>query len=306
MWKGEKMILLDRLVYKNKKIVIVRDDLFPYYYGGNKARKMLEYERDIRFKGANALVTTGGIQSNHCRAVALMAAKNNWKCHIVYHGSKDRFYSENGNALLVRMTEAEVEFVTPDLISQRMDLAMNNYKEKGYNPYYITGGGHDIPGGMAYVKAIVELNSYLAPLNWKPNNIFFASGTGSTQSGLMVGAHLINWDDINIVGISVARNKLRGTDVINEFTERLSSFCGIRDKFNYKTIFIDDYVSGGYEKANISLDEMRLELSKSTGLITDSTYSGKAFYGMMDILEKSNNNGNILFWHTGGLLNIQK
>ena len=89
--------------------------------GGNKARKALEYEKLIRSEGYNAIVTCGGIHSNHNRAMALMAMANGWECHLVYHGDKGVFMKGGGNADLVKMTNATYEFVKVDAISNAMD-----------------------------------------------------------------------------------------------------------------------------------------------------------------------------------------
>ena len=105
------MLILEDSQIGEVKIKIVRDDLYPGIGGGNKCRKAEEYEKDVECQGCNTLVTTGGVQSNHCRAIALLAAKRGWRCHIVYHGTRERFEREKGNALLVRLSGASVEFV---------------------------------------------------------------------------------------------------------------------------------------------------------------------------------------------------
>ncbi len=92
-------VSLDALTIKSK-ILIAHDDAYPYFMGGNKARKMVNIIHDIEKAGCNAVVTTGGIQSNHCRVAALACAVKGWKCKLVLHGSKDQFFSEKGNALL--------------------------------------------------------------------------------------------------------------------------------------------------------------------------------------------------------------
>lgn len=113
---------------------IVRDDLFPFFYGGSKARKAKEYEKELLANGYDAIVTTGGIQSNHCRAIALLAAKHHWDCHIVYHGDRERFSTEGGNAKLVRSTAATYEFVSASEISTAMDRAMIQFASNGKSP----------------------------------------------------------------------------------------------------------------------------------------------------------------------------
>lgn len=286
---------------------IVRDDIFPFIGGGSKARKAVMYERFLKDERYNAVVTTGGIQSNHNRAVALMAARNGWECHLVYHGTEERFRSEKGNALLVRMSGASLEFVEASGISGAMEDAMARFTEQGLKPYYITGGGHDLPGGIAYAEAIKELYQYGVYNSYKPDYIFLASGTGSTQAGILVGLDLVGWSDVKVVGISVARQLERGKSVISEFANRLGAYYGLEKDYTDNVSFNTDYLCGGYEcdtpEMKSYLDRIMLE----TGLVFDTTYSGKGFYGMIKEMEKQRlQDKNILFWHTGGLMNIQK
>lgn len=287
--------------------LVVRDDVFPFIGGGNKARKALAYEVEFLKNGYNALVTTGGIQSNHNRAMALLAAKHGWKCHLVYHGSKERFYAEKGNALFVRKCGVIVEFVEASGIAPAMDAAMESFRLQGLKPYYVTGGGHDIPGGLAYVEAAEQLYNYGIINHWKPEYIFHASGTGSTQAGIVVGLEKVGWGDVKVVGISVARQKARGQQVIIEFANELAKYCELKKNIDDKIFFNVDYLCGGYENYTPEMEEFLNEAMIQTGLIFDTTYSGKAFYGMMSYIQKNNlQNRNILFWHTGGLLNTQK
>lgn len=295
------MIKVDDITFRGLDFKIVRDDLFPEIGGGNKARKALEYESDVLDKGADALITTGGIQSNHCRAIALLCARRGWKCKIVYHGTRERFESEKGNALVVRMCGAETEFVGESEISSAMDNAMLDFRGRGFSPYYVRGGGHDICGGIAYVKAVSELvaSSFTAP-----DYIFHASGTGSTQAGLLVGLEKVGWESTKVVGISVARNAERGTRVISEFSEKLAEHCGVEFD-SAKIIFTDKYTCGGYEKYSSELKLFTSDVARETGILFDTTYSGKALHGMFEYIAENNLfSKRILFWHTGGIFNI--
>lgn len=300
------MIILENIEIDGQNIKIVRDDLYPGIGGGNKCRKADEYEKDIEKKGCNALVTTGGIQSNHCRAIALLAAKKGWHCHLVYHGTRERFERERGNALLVRLSGASVEFVEANQIGKAMDDAMEKFRIEGFSPYYVTGGGHDIPGGVAYVKAMNELKAECEKQNWFPDHIFLASGTGSTQGGIIIGKLLNGWNNTRIHGISVARVKSRGEQVTGEFVNSLSHFYGM-DPINQSEVDITDkYLQGGYECFLPEMEKKLKEITLKTGVVFDTTYSGKALYGMLNMIERKNIiSDKILFWHTGGLMNIQ-
>ena len=288
-------------------IRVVRDDIFPFVGGGSKARKAVAYEKFLKENGYNAVVTCGGIQSNHNRAIALMCARNGWKCHLCVQGSEERFMSENGNALLCRLSGAECECISPDETSVAMDRAMDKLRSEGYNPYYVIGGGHNLPGGTCFVDAVKELKAYCDKLEYKPDYIFLASGTGSTQAGIVVGLDLVGWSDVKCVGISVARQQERGKTVIADFANLLAGYYGVEKDYSDEICFNAEYLCGGYEKYSIEMAEYLQNVMSQTGLIFDTTYSGKGFYGMMKEIEKLGlQDKKIIFWHTGGLMNIMK
>lgn len=298
---------LDQVSCSGVDLRIVRDDIFPFIGGGSKARKAVYYESFLKENGYNAVVTCGGIQSNHNRAIALMAARNGWKCHLCIQGTEERFKEEKGNALLDRLSGAECELIAPEDTAVAMDRAMLNFEQEGYQPYYVHGGGHDLPGGVAFVEAVESLKVKCDVIGYKPDYIFHASGTGSTQAGILVGLHRVGWGDVKVVGISVARQYERGRQVIVDFANMLADHYGIKERFDDKVIFCTDYLFGGYELYTHEMEEYLTKAMAMTGLVLDATYSGKAFYGMMDLIEKNNlQRQNIVFWHTGGIMNIMR
>ena len=300
-------LFINSISFEGQEITVVRDDLYPFIGGGSKARKAVEYESFFKENGYNAMVTCGGIQSNHNRAIALMAARNGWKCHLCIQGAEGRFMAEKGNALLDRLSGAECELIDPADTAVAMDRAMDKLAKEGYKPYYVHGGGHDLPGGTSFVKAVEELKRQCDKQGYKPDYIFHASGTGSTQAGIVVGLEKIGWRDVKVVGISVARQYERGRQVIAEFTNMLGEYYGMNKDFTDDIFFCTDYLYGGYEQYTPEMAEYLERVMKKTGLMFDTTYSGKGFYGMMDIIKKENlYNKNILFWHTGGLMNLMK
>lgn len=292
----------------NITIKIVRDDIFPFIGGGSKARKAIAYEKFLKENGYNAVVTCGGIQSNHNRAMALMCARNGWKCHLCIQGAEERFKAEKGNALLNRLSGAICEIIKPEDTAIAMDRAMNRLKQEGYNPYYVIGGGHNLPGGTCFVDAVIDLKRQCDEIDYKPDYVFLASGTGSTQAGIVVGFDIVGWSDVKCIGISVARQKERGTQVVAEFANMLAEHYGMEKDYSNSILFNTDYLCGGYEKYTPEMEEFLLETTRKTGLVFDTTYSGKAFYGMMDMIKNTSEmqNKNILFWHTGGIMNLMK
>lgn len=286
-------------------ILVFRDDLYPFLGGGNKGRKMDAIAKDVLLQNANALVTTGGFQSNHCRAVAIFSAQYKIKCTLVLHGSKEAFEKQSGNAKIMRLSGADIVFVEEaNQIGKAMDDAMKQYENKGFKPYYIWGGGHTLEGGLAYIEAIKELKDYCSKRNWSPDYIFHASGTGSTQSGIMAGLDKFGFEKTKVIGISVGRKSEQATKIVDEFYKELCNHYNIKC-LNRKSIVLDEYLMGGYGKFNDKLEKLSLNSIKEYGFALDTCYSGKAFYGMLDCIKKNSiNDGNILFWHTGGIFNF--
>jgi len=272
-------------------------DLWLPYYGGNKARKLMYAKEDIKSKNKNAIVTTGGIQSNHCRVTSLYAAENNFECVIILHGNKEDFFAQKGNALLMRMSGADCRFVDSKDIGPAMDQAMNELEKRGYNPYYLYGGGHNEYGVKAFSDAVIDLKRELG--DDFADHIFVASGTGSTQAGILVGLYAVGNPNTKVHGISVARKKERGIAGVLDAISMVDS--------NLKPAevnFYDNYLFGGYNKTEVELTDFVETLAAETGIIADTTYTGKALWGMLDIVKKEKLNGKILFWHTGGILNL--
>lgn len=289
----------------SNQIRVFRDDLYPFLGGGNKGRKIDSIAKDIFLKNSDAIVTTGGFQSNHCRAVCIFAAKNKMKCTLVLHGSETEFNKQSGNAKIMRISGAKIVFVDdPNKIGSTMDAEMNMYVESGNCPYYIYGGGHTLQGGEAYINAIEELKSYCLKENWFPKYIFHASGTGSTQSGIMAGLDKYIFPETEVIGISVARKSEIATKIVAKFYEQLCLHYEIKC-FNRRSTVLDNYLMGGYGKSNSKLKHLCLNSIKEYGFTLDTCYTGKAFYGMLDFIKKHNiKEDDIMFWHTGGVFNF--
>jgi len=278
------------------KTLLYRDDLFPFLGGGNKARKMMALDPSLRRGGYNAIVTTGGIQSNHCRATALYCQKYSLKCTLVLHGNEEEFHDQLGNAKIIRNTGSELVFCDAEEISQAMDVAMSTYLSLGDRPYYLFGGGHTLEGGRAYIEEIEKL----AKTGIEMERIFVPSGTGSTHAGILAGISKCGLDT-EVIGISVGRTKQRGEAAVSEFYKRL---CTSYDIPSTGKIIVDDrFLCGGYQKFNAEIEAISKSSMFKYDLPLDTTYTGKAFYGMQQILKENPAIGNVMFWYTGGIYN---
>lgn len=151
----------------------------------------------------------------------------------------------------------------------------------------------------SYIKAYEEIKSYEIDNKMHFHYIFLASGTGTTQSGLICGQIINNDIDKKIVGISIARTKERGTSVIQKNLNTYLEKKNIKKYIEYE--FVDEYVLNGYGKYNDDIKKVIKDMLLKYGIPLDSTYTGKAYWGMEQyIKENSISDKNILFIHTGG------
>ena len=285
--------------WKNK-IYIKRDDLIPVSFGGNKARKAEYFFREIDNGGYDSVVTYGSSSSNHCRIVANMAAARGLPCYII---SPEEASQPTYNSYMVELFGAERTIVPVSQVHDTIENKLEALRTAGMKPYFIPGGGHGNLGTQAYVDCYEEIREYEAQNNIHFDYIFHASGTGTTQAGLVCG-QLIHGDERKIVGISIARKNPRGRDVVLD---------SVRDYFNEKkilvdeksvqeaTIFEDAYTGDGYGKENAEINQTIRDVLIQHGIPLDATYTGKAFCGLKRYLNENGIAGkNILFIHTGG------
>lgn len=278
----------------DNRIFIKREDLLPFSFGGNKARKAKCFFEDIKEKKCDVIVTYGSSSSNHCRVVANVAKANKMRCVIV---SPEENFVETVNSRLVRMLGAEIIKTSIDSVAQTIDTVMAELRKK-YNPYFIQGGGHGNLGTQAYVEAYQEICKFEEENNIQFDYIFHASGTGTTQAGLVAGKIIAKRDNQKIIGISIARKNPRGKQVI---LESLNEFFSDGKDYLADVDFIDDYICGGYGKYDDDISQTVKRVFETEGITLNTTYTGKAFLGMEKYIERGNITGkNILFINTGG------
>lgn len=285
------------LTILDNKLYIKRDDLFPYSFGGNKARKAFLFFEDIRRKRADYVVTYGSHSSNHCRVIANLSVRNNLPCLII---SPNISTNASFNSTLVNLFNASIKKCELDTVSETIEKELTTLKLKGYNPYFIEGGGHGNIGTQAYVNVFEEIINYEKEKKIKFDYIFHATGTGTTQAGLICG-NIINESSTDVVGISIARKEKYGKEVVlnsvNSYLESIGRLSVKKNEIN----FIDEYVLDGYGSFNDEIINTVKSFLIREGIPLDLIYTGKAFWGMEEyIKEKKITNKNILFIHTGG------
>ncbi len=307
-------IIKSKLDINNNTIYIKREDLLPFCFGGNKVRIAYEYFKDMKKNNADCMIGYGNPRSNLCRILANMSYSYGIDCHIISSIDNEEKNITTNNNQLVKSCNVNFHMCNKSNVSDVVEKVLNECKNKNLTPYYIYGdkfgkGKEEVPI-RAYFKVYQEIKNQEIKTGIKFDYIFLATGTGMTQSGLLSGKLFFDNDDTKIIGISVARKSEQEKVVVKKY---IDAFChDMKIKNTIEDIcVIDDYVCGGYGKYNSEIVTQIKKVYKFDGLPLDSTYTGKAYYGMKEYIEKNNiNRKNILFLHTGGVPlffdNIQK
>ena len=282
--------------YQGNHLSFLREDLIPFSFGGNKARKAALFFEKIERGDYDCVVTYGSGSSNHCRVVANECCRRNLPCYIISTKEASEF---TFNRQMMDLFGAEITKVPVNEVHDTIEVKLAELRKRGKKPLFIEGGGHGNIGTEAYVQCYQEIREYEKAEGFHFDYIFFASGTGTTQAGLVCG-QILNNDMRKIVGISIARKNPRGRDVV---LDSIRSYLGNRateDQIQTATFFIDDYTSG-YGKDDSRVIETIVNVLKTYGIPLDATYTGKAFMGMGEYITKERISGaNVLFIHTGG------
>lgn len=291
---------ITKLLSNENELYIKRDDLFPFSFGGNKARKAVNFFKEIDAGSYDSVVTYGSGSSNHCRVVSNMAAARGMKIYII---SPEEAAEKTFNSQMMELFGAEITIVPVIRVHDAIENKIRELREQGLHSYFIAGGGHGNLGTQAYVDAYDEIRDYESKEKIKFDYIFFASGTGTTQAGLVCG-QLLHKDKKKIVGISIARKNPNGRQVvldsIHDYLEGKDTKV-LKDDINSNTIFLDKYTGNGYGLENEKIRRTIADVLKYYGIPLDSTYTGKAFTGMLKYIEENAiRDKKILFIHTGG------
>jgi D-cysteine desulfhydrase family pyridoxal phosphate-dependent enzyme len=291
-------------IYPSYRLFIKRDDHTGLASGGNKTRKLEYLIQEALEQGCNTVITAGAQQSNHCRQTAAACAIANLNCHLVLGGEKPDIY--NGNLLLSKLLGANIHFTGENRKGEDIEQIYSNLKFHGANPYIIPYGGSNITGAMGYVNAVKELQEQLTVRNLKLDYIFFASSSGGMQAGLTLGKMLYNLEG-ELIPINIDKNETGGhslEEAVFAIIEEGKEVLQINKSYELNNIpLIREYDKAGY--GVVSHNEINAIglLAKTEGILLDPVYTARAFYGMMDYLEKRllPEGSNVLFWHTGGL-----
>jgi 1-aminocyclopropane-1-carboxylate deaminase/D-cysteine desulfhydrase-like pyridoxal-dependent ACC family enzyme len=302
----ERCDRLEKEILYPPKIFIKRDDFLGYLIGGNKIRKLEYVMADVRDKGATAVVTIGCVQSNHARITALVARRCGLKCALVLNGVPPE--PPTANYRVDSLLGVEIHFVgTREERAGRMEEVAAGLRARGENVYTISLGASDETGAFGFVNAFEELLLEEKELGIEFEAIVFASSSGGTQAGLEVGKRLFGRPELRIIGISpddppaTIRESIAG--IMGPMLERL----GLPSEEDLSEVVVDDhYIGDGYGIPSEASREATDLFARTEGILLDPVYTSKSASGLLDYCRSGRFSlgGNVLFWHTGGLVTL--
>jgi L-cysteate sulfo-lyase len=298
----EEMPRLRAALGGGPRLLVKRDDAISFGFGGNKVRKLQLVAARALAEGADTLLTTGGVQSNHCRATAAAAARLGLRCALVLNGAPP--VRPAGNALLDTVLGAEIHFVesreerAPALVALAERL-----RGEGRRPFLIPLGASTPLGALAFARAVGELLEQIPP----PDAIVHSSSSGGTQAGLVAGLAL-HGVRTRVIGVSAddpadairahVRSILAGMAELLPVDPEAMAALPVEVE--------DGFVGEGYGISSEASREAQALLARSEALFVDHTYTAKAVAGLIAAVRHGvfREPETVLFWHTGGQVGL--
>jgi 1-aminocyclopropane-1-carboxylate deaminase/D-cysteine desulfhydrase-like pyridoxal-dependent ACC family enzyme len=278
------------------RLLAKRDDAIPFGFGGNKIRKLEYVIAQALAADADTVVTVGGLQSNHARATAAVAAKLGLGCVLVLNGVPP--LRPTANTLLDYLLGAEIEYIaTRDERAAACERVVARLRDEGRRPFFIPLGASSPVGALGYVAAVAEL----VEQQMVPDVIIHATSSGGTQAGLLAGAAISNLKT-HIIGVSA-------DDPAEAIAANIRRILSGMDRFHmpHGEIEIDDTrVGDGYGVPTPESREAQEVAARTEALFLDHTYTAKAFGALMAYVREGRftEDQTILFWHTGGQVGL--
>src|SRR3954453_19910592 len=306
----EKLERLSKHLGGNVEVYAKREDCNSgLAYGGNKLRKLEYIIPDAIASNADTLVSIGGVQSNHTRMIAAVAAKIGMKCRLVQEAwvpHEDAVYDRVGNILLSRIMGADVQMVDEGFdigIRQSWEEAIADVKAKGGKPYAIPAGAsvHKY-GGLGYVGFAEEVRAQEKELGFAFDYIVVCTVTGSTHAGMLVG-FAKDGRERNVIGIDASFTPAQTKAQVLDIARNTAHLVELgKEIVEDDVVLIEDYASPAYGVPSEATKEAIRLFARLEGMITDPVYEGKSMQGMIDLVNKGYfpSGSKVLYAHLGG------
>ncbi|MGV3491726.1 MAG: 1-aminocyclopropane-1-carboxylate deaminase [Devosia sp.] len=306
----EKLSRLTEYLGGDVEIWAKRDDCNSgLAYGGNKLRKLEYIVPDAIASGADTLVSIGGVQSNHTRMVAAVAAKIGFKCRLVQEAwvpHEDAVYDRVGNIMLSRIMGADVRLVDDGFdigIRDSWKNAIAEVEASGGKPYPIPAGAsvHKF-GGLGYVGFAEEVRAQEAELGFDFDYIVVCTVTGSTHAGMVVGFAADGRAD-KVIGIDASFTPAQTKAQVLQIARDTAKLVELgRDITADDVVLVEDYAYPVYGVPSEETKEAIRLVGRLEGMITDPVYEGKSMQGLIDLTQKGYfpKGSKVLYAHLGG------
>lgn len=305
------LVPLDRLSREigGPRIWIKRDDLTGSGLSGNKVRKLEFTFAQALAEDCDTLITCGGLQSNHCRATAIIGARLGLKVHLFLRGVPAGL--PDGNLFLDHIVGAEFSFYPREEYyarhSEIFSELVEHYAKLGRKAFVVPAGASDEIGVWGYVVASEELKTESRNLGFSPDFIVCANGSGGTLAGLVVG-NIYHDIGATVWGINVADDDAQYFEakIRNDLRTWKERYGQDLDVETPAINVVDGYRGPCYGKAEPVVFETITQVAKTEGIILDPVYTGKAFHGMLKEIKNGrlSSASNIIFVHTGGIFGL--
>lgn len=287
-------------------LYIKRDDVMELAHGGNKTRKLEYALAQALNNGAKAVVTQGGLQSNHVRQTCSGAARVGLEAHVVLSNPVPEMKAQlmgSGNFLMDQLMGADI-YLAENGRGPVVERVIGELEAAGKTPYNIPAGASNGIGSIGYVNAAKELLDQWDQMGVSPSHVFTASGSCGTQAGLLMGLRYYGNTSTAVVGVSVSGSRERLAGRVREVLDMICDETGIDKGFigDEDIIVTDEYLGTGYGRpTDAGVAAMRMVAEKE-GVILDPVYTGKGMSAMLDMLNtgRLDDPRDVMFLHTGG------
>lgn len=278
-------------------------------YGGNKTRKLEYLAAEALAEGCDTLVSIGGVQSNHTRQVAAVAAKLGLKAVLVQEHWVDwseAKYEETGNILLSRIMGADVRLDPAGFdigFRDSWKQALADVEASGGKPYAIPAGASDHPlGGHGFAGWAFEVEDQEAQLGVHFDAVIVCSVTGSSQAGMIAGFAHSNRAQ-TVIGIDASATVQKTWDQIARIARRTATAIELgREIADDEIVLLDRWHDDIYGIAGPRTIEAIKHLGRTEGVITDPVYEGKSIAALIDLVREGYfpKGSKVLYAHLGG------
>jgi 1-aminocyclopropane-1-carboxylate deaminase len=278
-------------------------------YGGNKVRKLEYLAADALAKGCDTLVSIGGVQSNHTRQVAAVAAHLGLRCVLVQERWvewPDVTYDRVGNILLSRIMGADVRLDPAGFdigIRKSWEDALASVAESGGKPYAIPAGASDHQlGGLGFARWADEVATQEAALEVFFDTIVVCSVTGSTQAGMIAG-FAAQETPRSVLGIDASATVEQTWDQIARIARSTADAIDLgRELGDDEIVMLDEWHAGTYGIPDQNTIEAIQLCARLEGMLTDPVYEGKSMAGLIDLVRSGRiaPGSRVLYAHLGG------